>query len=269
VSILVVGHYCHDTLLRNESVHHALGGSAAYAAAVLDAVGEPCQVLAKVGADFRYAVAHAPTVVAGSTTAFVDDYRGPERRERVESVAPPIEPGELSGAWDVGLACGIVGEVPRRTLERLRQVSRIAIADAQSILRVVSPGGEILLRPPEPGVAGLLDVLKASRVEAAVLDVAALRRDLTLLITDGARGCTILRGDSSRHVPALAAEEVDPTGAGDCFLAGFAAAMARGFPVERAVRIGAWFGARAVEQVGIPNLSAEDATRALQLGAEP
>ena len=55
MSILVAGHYCHDTLLSNAGEHHALGGSAAYASAILDALGEPCTVAAKVGEDFLYA----------------------------------------------------------------------------------------------------------------------------------------------------------------------------------------------------------------------
>jgi 1D-myo-inositol 3-kinase len=261
VSILVVGHYCHDTLMRNASVHQVLGGSSAYASAILDALGEAHEVVAKVGEDFRYAheVSRKPAVVPGRTTAFVDDYRGAVRTERVDAVAPAIEPEELRGTWDVGLACAIAGEIPLRTLQRLRQISRIVLADAQSVLREVTGGGEVVLRPPEPRATEGIDVLKASREEAKVLDVAALRRTLTLIVTDGARGCTVLRGEGERSVPAYAAEEKDPTGAGDCFLAGVAAGLARGLPIEEAARLGAWCGARAVEHLGVPRLSPREA----------
>ena len=54
-----------------------------------------------------------------------------------------------------------------------------------------------------------------------------------------------------------------PTGAGDCFLAGFAAGLARGLDPLRAARIGAYCGARAVEQIGVPRLTKVQAAEAL------
>src|SRR5438045_238122 len=260
VPILVVGHYCHGTRVRNASVEQVLGGSSAYASTILAALGEAHEVVAKVGDDFRYAheVSRKPAVVPGRTTAFVDAYRGAVRTERVDAVAPAIEPEELRGTWDVGLACAIAGEIPLRTLQRLRQISRIVLADAQSILREVTGRGEVVLRPPEPGATEAIDVLKASRDEAQVLDVAALRKRLTLIVTDGARGCTVLNRQGQLSIAAYPAEEKDATGAGDCFLAGVAAGLARGLPVEEAARLGSWCGARAVEHVGVPRLSPGD-----------
>ena len=260
MSVLVVGHYCHDTLIGNASTRRALGGSAAYASAILEAIGEPHHVVAKVGADFLYGavVSPQPRVVPGRTTAFVVDYRGAEREERVEAVAEAIEPDDLSGAWEAGLACGIAGEVPLRTLERMRRISRVLIADAQSLLRVISPGGEVLLRPPPQEAVELLDVLKASRKEAEALDLAALRRRLTLVVTDGPRGCVILRAEAQARIEAFPAREKDPTGAGDCFAAGLAAGLARGLSLEQAARVAAWCGARAVEQLGVPRLTPEE-----------
>jgi 1D-myo-inositol 3-kinase len=81
---------------------------------------------------------------------------------------------------------------------------------------------------------------------------------MTLLITDGARGATLLRDDVEIHVPAHAALEKDPTGAGESFLAGFAAGLRQGLPLEAAARVAAWCGARAVEHVGVPRLTAEE-----------
>ena len=260
MSILVAGHYCHDTLIGNDSIHRTLGGSAAYVSAILQALGEAHAVVAKVGSDFLYAgqVGHPPIVVAGRTTAFVDDYRGPERRGRVEAVAPAIEPEDLQGSWEIGVACAIAGELPLRTLRRLRQICRTVLADAQSVVREIGASGEVRLRAPAPEALELFDVLKANREEAAVLDVPALRRRSTLLITDGARGSAILRGDLELHVPAQLAREKDPTGAGDSFLAGLAAGLRQGMPIESAARMAAWCGARAVEHVGVPRLTADE-----------
>lgn len=267
--ILVAGHYCHDTLIGNAGSAQALGGSAAYASAILDALAEPHEVIAKVGGDFRYAalVSHQPLVVPGRTTAFVDDDRGGERRQRVEAVAPPIEPFELQGRFELGIACAVAGELPLRTLLRMRELCGVLVADAQALLRAISPSGEVTLQPPAPPALEALDCLKASRHEAALLDVQALRERVLLLITDGARGCDVLGRDVEAHVPAFPAEEKDPTGAGDCFLAGFAAGLLRGKDPVRAARAGAWCGARAVEQVGVPRLTPAQASAARALAS--
>jgi 1D-myo-inositol 3-kinase len=154
--------------------------------------------------------------------------------------------------------------VPLRTLRRLREISGVVLADAQSILRVVGAGGEVRLRAPEAGAVDCIDVLKASRAEAAVLDVAALRKRLTVIVTDGERGCEVLGPDGELHVPAFPAQEIDPTGAGDCFLAGLGLAFLRGVPGGNAALHASWFGARAVEHVGVPRLTREEARGGLE-----
>ena len=130
VSILVAGHYCHDTLLSNAGTHRALGGSAAYASAIFEALHEPYEVTAKVGADFLYTaqVKRPPRIVAGRTSSFVDDYRSGQRRERVESVCEPLHPEDLQGSFDVGLACAVSCEVTPATLARIRQICHITMA---------------------------------------------------------------------------------------------------------------------------------------------
>ena len=269
--ILVVGHYCHDTLIGNDGEHRALGGSAAYVSAVLEALGERHRVFTKVGADFRYGaqVAQPPRIAGARTTSFVDDYRGGERRERVDAVCEPIFPHDIQGSYEVGIACGVAGEVLPETISAMRAACRVLVADAQSILREISPAGEVLLRPPHPAVLSQLDFLKASRREAESLDVNALRQRLILLITDGPRGCTVLNSGTQTSIPPFPANERDPTGAGDCFLAGFAAGIARGLDPIRAARIGAYCGARAVEQIGVPRLNAEEARAATRLTSKP
>ena len=174
------------------------------------------------------------------------------------------EDADAGAHHQIGIACGIAGEVLPETLRRMRAICDLVIADAQALLRHVSADGEVLLRPPHPDAVAQLDFLKASRSEAAWLDVPALRRRLTLLITDGSRGSTLLAADREIHVEAFPATQIDPTGAGDCFLAGFAVGLARGLGPERAARIGAYCGARAVEQVGVPRLTPQQAADAIR-----
>src|SRR5882762_6273545 len=172
--VLLVGHYCHDTVIaKGGTVRLLLGGASAHASAVLAPLGVDLHVVAKVGDDFRYhdSVARPPLVVHGTpTTAFVDDYRGADRIGTVAAAAPPIEPGDLGDdPCRVGIACGIVGEIGPDTLARLRDLSAIAVADAQAFVRRVDPdGGGVRIAPPDRSLRAQierLDWLKLSRSE--------------------------------------------------------------------------------------------------------
>ena len=173
----------------------------------------------------------------------------------LRAVAPPITPGDLREACTIGLAVPIAGEMPLPTLHRLREVSRVLIADAQGFVRAWDQAGKVVHSPPTPELLATLeqlDYLKIGRDEAFVLDASRLRRSCTVLLTDGARRCTVLSATLEQRVAAFPAHEIDPTGAGDCFLAGFAVGLLRGWPAARAARLGNWCGARAVEVAGIP-----------------
>jgi sugar/nucleoside kinase (ribokinase family) len=83
----------------------------------------------------------------------------------------------------------------------------------------------------------MADILLAKGARIAVLKM-------------GARGCLVARGDERTQVPAVAAQVVDTTGGGDCWDAGFMAALARGEDLLGAVRIGNAAAAYCIEAVG-------------------
>jgi len=260
--VLVAGHYCHDTIVGKDGRRHeVLGGSAAYSSAVLGALGIDFRVVAKVGADFRYRkqIVGNPIVEGERTTSFIDDYSAGERVETLEAVCAPILPDEVGFAADVTVACPIAGELPAETLLKLRAASRVLVADVQGLIRCFGPRGEVTNRPlaetPYATLIDKLDYLKVSATEARVLNLEALSRDTRVIVTDGLAGSTLYGDGPPQPVPAFAAEEKDGTGAGDCFLAGFAAGLHWRWPAQRALRLGSFCGARAVEQVGIPRLS--------------
>ena len=258
--IVVAGNYAHDTLLGAEQ-RSELGGAAAYASAVLRAAAVDFAVVAKVGNDFLYPGRVPPAlVVPGARTAsFVDDYRSGERIATLRAAGPPLWPEDLREPCEVGMAVAVAGEIPVPTLLRLRNLSRVLLADAQGFVRAFDSSGRVLHVPPAPEVLAAMervDYLKAGRAEAEALDLPRLRRSCTILLTDGPRGCTILSPAEEIHVPSFPAEENDPTGAGDCFLAGFAVGLLRGWPVTRAARLGNWCGARCIESFGLPALLA-------------
>jgi 1D-myo-inositol 3-kinase len=260
VDLLVAGSYCHDTLRRPGGDVHTLGGSAAYVGAVLEQVGADFRVASVVGEDFRYTgeVPQAPRVRGPHTTAFTSEVHGAQRTLWLTARAPPLRPDDLEVDARVGLACAVAGEVPPDTLLRLTERCARVLVDAQGLLRVRGADGRVglvaLARTAYAPLLSRVHVLKASEEEASFLDLGALRRHSCVVITRGARGCTLLQGEGEREVPALPVHEVDPTGAGDCFLAGFALGLLRGLPLEGCAELARWFGAQAVTQVGVPRL---------------
>ncbi len=260
--ILAVGHYSHDELISPAGeVSRRLGGPPAYISSVLHALDADYSIVAKVGRDFRYSGAvHREPIVAphAPTTACSNDYSGGGRRQTIPCVCDPISPGDIRTSAKVCLACGMVGEILPDTVRRLRGVSQILIGDLQGFVRIVREDRTVSLARLADTMyadcAGEFDFLKASREELGEAEIESLRRHTTVIVTRGGGGCTIYERGSEVSVPGLAAPVCDPTGAGDCFLAGFGYALSRGVNVREAARMGNYCGSLAVQHVGVPEL---------------
>lgn len=103
------------------------------------------------------------------------------------------------------------------------------------------------------------DVILPSMSEAAMLtdtasDEAGCRRwaaqGRIVVLKMGARGCRIFTRSEDAIVPAFTVTEVDPTGAGDSFCAGFTVAMLDGLTLPAAGRFANAVGALAVTKKG-------------------
>ncbi len=90
----------------------------------------------------------------------------------------------------------------------------------------------------------------ASTVEAAAAVLLEARPDRLVVVTHGKDGCTIYTAGSSQHIPGYRVEEIDPTGAGDCFDAGFLVRWLAGDSLADAARFGNACGALAVTAKG-------------------
>jgi sugar/nucleoside kinase (ribokinase family) len=87
-----------------------------------------------------------------------------------------------------------------------------------------------------------------TEAEAAASLLAAGRR--MVLLKKGAAGSVLYEPGRRVATPAFPAEEVDPTGAGDCFGGTFVACLALGVPVDRAMLCANAAGALAVGKKG-------------------
>lgn len=89
-------------------------------------------------------------------------------------------------------------------------------------------------------------LLASASTERGAIDELLKRGVREVVIKRGKDGCSYYDGTTELSLPALAVEEVDPTGAGDCFGGTYIACRAQGFGVEKALRYACAAGARAV-----------------------
>lgn len=95
------------------------------------------------------------------------------------------------------------------------------------------------LIPNEPEAA-LLTGIAVDGLDSALAAAQALRGHgaRNVIVTLGAAGILILDATGHRHLPALPAEVVDTTAAGDSFIGGFAAGIVEGLSLDEAAQLG-------------------------------
>ena len=76
------------------------------------------------------------------------------------------------------------------------------------------------------------------------------RPERIIVVTRGAAGCSVYTASGKVDVAGYAVDEVDPTGAGDCFDAGFISAMLAGKSTVEAAQLANACGALAVTAKG-------------------
>ena len=89
-------------------------------------------------------------------------------------------------------------------------------------------------------------LLATASSERAAIEELLQRGIREVVVKRGKDGCSFYNGADELHVPSIQVEEVDPTGAGDCFGATYIACRAQGMSVADALRYACASGARAV-----------------------
>jgi sugar/nucleoside kinase (ribokinase family) len=87
-------------------------------------------------------------------------------------------------------------------------------------------------------------------VKQGVVTLLDDKPDRIIVVTEGKGGCTLYTQEGERHIPGLPVDEVDPTGAGDCFDAGFLVRWLSGYSSAEAARFANTCGALAVAAKG-------------------
>jgi sugar/nucleoside kinase (ribokinase family) len=231
-----------------------VGGAPFHAARALRVLGRPALILAKCAHEDRPTLLPPliglglPVVWLGgaSTAGFSFQYDGDRRAMTVDSLGDAWTPED---AREVGEARWVhVGALAQSDfpLETLAELSR---------RRRVSFDGQGLVRPPRTGPLELDDgfdrellrhisVLKLAEEEAGVVVGGAPDEEglsslgvPEVLVTLGSQGSLLLADGRLQQIPAAPIEEeIDPTGAGDAFAAGYLVARSAGHAPAAAAR---------------------------------
>ncbi|MFQ3648359.1 MAG: sugar kinase [Anaerolineae bacterium] len=180
-----------------------------------------------------------------------------------------IDPIQLEEGLFRGLKCLHLMGSTLSMSDDLLEVGRLALHLAQHHGAKVSfdPNLRPQLLPPERARLAFepfiraADVLMPTREELHLLTgetdddraVAALTRlnpQQIVVVTQGAQGAKAYHRGRWEHAPAFVVEEVDPTGAGDCFDAGFLVRWLAGDSLVDALRFANACGALAVTRRG-------------------
>jgi ribokinase len=209
------------------------GGQAANVAAWVVALGGRARFLGKRAADpagrilaeelrSRGVELAGPEVESGTgTVVSVATPDGARTMLSDRGVSTELAPEELDPAWLAG--CEWL-HVPGYSLVRspLREAALVAAAEAPRVSVDLSSTAAV----EEVGVQRFRETLAALRPRLVLANEAEaeLVGELdveTLAVKRGARGCLVRDRRGSRELPAVEAEVVDSTGAGDAFAAGF------------------------------------------------
>jgi ribokinase len=235
----------------------SFGGKGANQAAMARRVGAQVWLVARVGEDAYGRMTIADLEAAGIETRYVEQVPGPT------GVAPIwVEPDGTNRivvipganhAWRTGDADAAVRAIP--DLDVVVGQLEIPQAVTAEAFEAAKRRGAVTLLNPAPAAPLIPELLAATEwiipneaelsalandigSTAATLEervaavVAAARAGATgarLVVTLGANGALVVRGDGSlAHVSAPAVDAVDTTGAGDAFIGSFAVAIAEG-----------------------------------------
>jgi len=253
---LIVGHVTRDLI----DGAFAVGGTVSYAARTARALG--CRVGVVTSASPGLDLSHVLDGVlvtrfpAATTTAFRNIYTPDGRRQMLHSVAETLVPEMVPPNWRAAIVhlgpvareCDpalvnafddtFVGLTPQGWMRSWDQAGRVSCCQWEGAGELLAYAGAVVLS--EEDVAG----------DRALMAQYAARARL-LVVTQGAAGCTVYTAGRSRHFPAPAAHEVDPTGAGDIFAAAFFVSLQRQGDPWRAARFANCVAACSVTRPGL------------------
>jgi sugar/nucleoside kinase (ribokinase family) len=192
------------------------------------------------------------------TTTFKNAYDADGlRSQRVLAAAAPLEAARIPSPWreaDLLHLAPILGEVDLAAFRRVVRARFCGLGVQGWVRRLESDGSVSQPRwDPAPEALGGVDAAVLGEDDLAGQGdlVGRLARHIPVVaFTHGRRGCEVIVRGRTWRVGVHPAREVDPTGAGDVFSAGFFLALAGGAEPQEAARLGAAAASICIEGVG-------------------
>jgi sugar/nucleoside kinase (ribokinase family) len=244
--VVVVGAAARD-LATDDPRGWRLGGGVTYSALLTARLGLPTGALVGVDAAseraaeldlLREAGVEVHTVLLPRGPVFENVERPEGRLQRSGGPSDPVPVTAIPAGWADApgwLLVPVAAELPDAWADAPRSDATVAVG-WQGLLRELTPDAPVRHVAPSPSpILGRADLVGISRDDVEpdlplALLTGHLKRGATLVVTQGDRGGVVLEAGRTddrrlRHYPALRSHAVvDPTGAGDVFLAALAAA---------------------------------------------
>ena len=280
IEVVHIGSACRD-IAPDDPRGWRLGGGVTYAALATARLGLRTAAVVGLDAEARTAPELDTLRAAGIDLLLVDLDEGPifhneqtptGRIQSVLAVGRPVPPIPLPESWRAARGWSIVpvaGEVPDAWAAEIPEDAIVGVG-WQGFLRRLVPGEQVgRLAPVASALLARADLVGVSRDD---LDAETSLRHLTDLLQPGAHLLVTHGGDGGllgtvgsadvplevwRYLPTATDREIDPTGAGDTFLAALLAATIRPSILGpsrgpgAALRFAAAAGSLAVERVGL------------------
>ena len=250
VDVAVVGHLSIDTILLPSRTRPfvVLGGAAAYTSFAAKRLEASASVISKVGWNFPEAylwwlrqegidLSGVTKTADTQTTGFELCYNADlsDRNLKLKSKGAPINladvPSDLK-AKAIHIA-PIANEVSYEVVEKLKRSSEVLSLDPQGLLRSFDEAGNVTENASvDLRILSLINIFKSSQKEIyALTGKSDLKHAVkaihdfgveTVIVTLGGKG-SVLSVEGAQYSIAAAPSQVlvDPTGAGDVFMAGF------------------------------------------------
>ena len=272
-TFLTIGHITTDL---HDDGSTSLGGTVTFAAVTASRLGLAAAIATRAD---KQLIADLPALLPGikvaahpspQTTAFANHYHDGTRTQYMLTRADSLQPEDIPGAWhDAPIV--LLGPLTQELSPAFGQLfprreGALLAATPQGWMRRWDADGRVWPAPWADAEATLprLDALILSyadlqpftddnRAANALLARWSMLIPL-LVVTDGLHGATLFQHGQSEHFPAYAAEEVDPTGAGDVFAAAFLCRLHECGDPRAAVNFANCVASFSIEQVGIAGI---------------
>jgi len=154
------------------------------------------------------------------------------------------------------------GVIDTQTTDLIRKLTDVPVL-VDSRFRLLDFTGFTAATPNEEEVDNLVGT--ADEFENSALELKKKLGHRALLVTRGAKGMTLLEGDTAPlYIPAVGVQQaVDVTGAGDTVIATFSLALACGASFSEAAHLANYAGGLVVMKRGTATISAEELEHAI------